>query len=345
MTQRSQPWDGTTVGDAATRAPYGESEWDDMFEGMFDSDDDRGVLEERGLELVGSIPGANLFQIATGEALVKGKWHENDANVVWTVPSASGGNWRRDRIVLSCSWDAINLASRDPAVQLAQTTRLIRLINPAENAAAPAMTKTDGVLWEIALYRIQVSDAGVVTIHADDREFIVKGGVDAAHNHEGGDGAALGPGAIIDRTRTFFVPAIGTLDDADDAEWQGYELPDADTSVVYGYGSVPEDFVGTLTVRVVIIPAASGDIFGYFAANYGDCAELWNIHNDEYNAAYQAVAVTLNQRNCIMQFALANAAVGDMIALRFNRDATDGADDIDDVAYCPGFLVSYTADS
>ena len=66
---------------------------------------------------------------------------------------------------------------------------------------------------------------------------------------------------------------------------------------------------------------------------------------DEYNAAYQAIGVTLNQRNCIMQFALATAAAGDMLAFVFNRDATNGADTIDAAAYCPGFLVSYTADS
>ena len=200
MVQISQPWDGTTVGDAV-RARYSETEWDDMFEGMFDSDDDRGVLEDRGLELVGSVPGANLFRIAPGEALVKGKWYRSDANTTWTVPSSVGA-WREDRIVLSCSWAAINLASRDPAVQLAQTIRLVRLINPAEGAGAPAATKTDGVLWEIELYQIRVTNVGVVTDVGDDREFIERGGggAIATHDHEGVDSVVLDNDAPVSYT-------------------------------------------------------------------------------------------------------------------------------------------------
>lgn len=326
MAEVSQPWDNIAVGDAV-RAPYNASEWDDQFEDMFNSDINLGVLANRGGELAGTIPGANQFRIAAGAALVKGKWYRNTASIDF-APASPGVGYRRDRIVLSSTWENINSVARDPAIQLAQTIRLIRLINPADNdPAAPAVDQTDGVLWEIPLYQIDTADDNVVTIHLDEREFITVG---------------TGLGA---RTRTFFIPAVGVGDDADDAAWQGFTLPDADTSVVYGYGSIPEDFVSTLTVRAVIIPAATGNIFGYFAANYGDCAELWDAHDDEYNAAYQAVAVTINQRNCIMSFALANAGAGDMITLRFNRDAVDIADTINAAAYCPGFLVSYTADS
>jgi len=57
--------------------------------------------------------------------------------------------------------------------QTAQTIRLIRLINPAEDVAAPAVTQNDGVLWEIPLYQINISDAGDVTIYSDDREFLL----------------------------------------------------------------------------------------------------------------------------------------------------------------------------
>jgi len=35
------------------------------------------------------------------------------------------------------------------------------------------VTQNDGVLWEIPLYQINISDAGVVTIHSDDREFLL----------------------------------------------------------------------------------------------------------------------------------------------------------------------------
>ena len=202
MAEVSQPWDGVATGDAV-RAPYNASEWDDQFEDMFNSDVNLGILASRGGELAGSIPGANQFRIASGAALVKGKWYRNTANIDFAPANAGGGNWRRDRIVLSSTWANINSAARDPAIQLAQTIRLIRLINPVENAAAPAVTQTDGVLWEIPLYQINISDAGVVTIQSDDREFITVG---------------TGLGA---RTRTFFVPCHG----AEEREtWRGLSL-------------------------------------------------------------------------------------------------------------------------
>lgn len=172
MAQISQPWDGIAIGDAS-RARYDADEWSEMFQDMFDSDINRGVLRSRGGELAGSIPGANQFRIASGAALVRGRWYNNNANVDFAPVSATGGNWRRDRIVLSCTWADINDAARDPAIQTAQTIRLIRLINPAENAVAPATTQNDGVLWEIPIYQINISDAGVVTIQSDDREFLL----------------------------------------------------------------------------------------------------------------------------------------------------------------------------
>lgn len=170
--QTSCPWDGVAIGDAS-RARYDADEWSEVWTDMFNSDVNRGVLRSRGGLLAGTIPGVNQFRIASGAALVKGRWYNNNANVDFAPASATAGNWRRDRIVLSSTWADINSAARDPAIQTAQTIRLIRLINPAENAAAPAMTQNDGVLWEIPLYRIQISDGGVVTIHADDREFLL----------------------------------------------------------------------------------------------------------------------------------------------------------------------------
>jgi len=323
MAETSGPWDGVAVGDAV-RAPYNASEWDDQFEDMFNSDVNLGVLANRGGDLAGSILGANQFRIASGAALVKGKWYRNTANVDFAPVSATAGNWRRDRIVLSSTWANINSAARDPAIQLAQTIRLIRLINPAENAAAPAVTQTDGVLWEIPLYQINISDAGVVTIQSDDREFITVG---------------TGLGA---RTRRFFVPAHG----ADEEEaWKGYKLKDAQTQETFGFTMVPEDFVSDMVVQTVIIPDATGNAMVYFGASYGACAQLWDTHFAEFNAVNQAIAVTLNQRNCIMSTPLPNAAIGDMINFLTLRDATDPADSVNAIVYCPGWLVTYTADS
>lgn len=172
--QISCPWDGVAIGDAS-RARYDGDEWSELYQDMFNSDVNRGVLRNRGLELVRVLPGANQFRIRSGAALVRGRWYNNNANVDFAPASATAGNWRRDRIVLSCTWADINSAVREPAIQTAQTIRLIRLIQtiPNENGPPPGTTQTDGVLWEIPLYTIQISDAGVVTIHSDDREFLL----------------------------------------------------------------------------------------------------------------------------------------------------------------------------
>jgi len=172
--QTSQPWDGIAEGDAS-RARYDADEWAEMYQDMFNSDVNRGVLRSRGSELVGSIPGVNQFRIASGAALVKGRWYNSNTNVNFAPASATGGNWRRDRIVLSSTWADIASAAREPVNQTAQTIRLIRLINPvpAENGPARAVTQNAGVLWEIPLYRIQIEDDGTISNSWDDREFLL----------------------------------------------------------------------------------------------------------------------------------------------------------------------------
>ena len=172
MAQISQPWDGIAIGDAS-RARYDSDEWAEMYQDMFNSDVNRGVWRSRGVELIGSIPGANQFRIGSGAASVKGRWFKSTTNEDFAPANATGGNWRRDRIVVSSTWADIASAARDPINQTAQTIKLIRLINPVENVAAPAVTQNDGVLWEIPLYQINISDAGVVTIQSDDREFLL----------------------------------------------------------------------------------------------------------------------------------------------------------------------------
>jgi len=172
MAQTSQPWLGVAIGDAS-RAPYSADEWAEMFRDMFDSDEERGVLRDRGGELAGAVLGVTQFRMASGAALVRGRWYNNNANVDFAPAVATAGT-RKDRIVLSCSWNDINSAARDPAIQTAQTIVLIRLINPNNNVDAVAPTTTDGVLWEIPLYVIEINVAGAVTEFSDDREFLLE---------------------------------------------------------------------------------------------------------------------------------------------------------------------------
>lgn len=168
--QTSCAWDGVAIGDAS-RARYDADEWSEVWQDMFNSDLNRGVLRNRGLELVRVLPGDNQFRIRSGAALVRGRWYNNNADVNF-VPLNAIATWRRDRIVLSCTWADINDANREPQIQTAQTIRLIRLINPVDGGP-PDMEKTDGVLWEIPLYTIETDNLGAVTVYSDDREFLL----------------------------------------------------------------------------------------------------------------------------------------------------------------------------
>ena len=329
MVQISQPWGGTLIGDAS-RAPYSATEWDDMFEGMFDSTVNRGVLFSRGSELVGSPPGgANLFRIEPGEALVKGKWYKSDADEDFNPANSSGGvNVRRDRIVVSSSWNAIVAdASREPANQAAQTIRLTRLINPAENVAAPNPTQNDGVLYEIPLYAIEIDAAGTITVVTDDREFL------------GG-----GP-----RLRTFFIPAVAGWNTTLGANLaisssRGFLLPDNNVAEVWGFGLVPRDFVSDMTITPVVSPNDDGNIYGRTTVRHGRCGEDWQGTTDT-SGPTSAVEVTTPDNNCVHQAALTAEAVGTLMRCTYNRDAVNLLDTIDADVYAHGFIAEYLARS
>lgn len=317
MGETSQPWDGVLLGDAV-RAKYDATEWDDQYEDMLNSDVNRGILPNRGNELVGS-PGVNQFRVASGAALVKGKWYRNTASVNFAPASASVGHWRRDRLVLSSTWVNINSAARDPAVQVGQTIRLIRLVNPVEDVPAPAITQNDGVLWEIPLFQIQVTEAGVVTVYADDREGI-KG------------------------TRQFFVPCVGSCNKTDNLLSKiegdyGWILIDSKLCDGYGFSIVPNDFVAGMTVKAVVVPSANGNIYGILGTGYGQCAESHEQHAND--SGYSAVAVTQDNNNCIQQVSLVNAAKGDILRITYRRDAVDALDTVDADVACTGFIVEY----
>jgi len=331
MVQISQPWNDRVIGDAV-RAPYTASEWDDMFEGMFNSDGDYGVLVNRGNELEGSIPGANQFRIATGEALVKGKWYENDANVDFAPVSATAGNWRRDRIVLSSSWNAINDATRDPAIQDAQTIRLIRLINPAENAVAPAITQTDGTLWEIPLYQINISDAGVVTIWIDERQFV------------GGAGQSI---------RTNFIPMIMAWNNTDGtvivptaAYLKGWEFVDNKLCSGVGFGVLPSDFDSVAEIRAVVIPGSVGnDVYARIEASYAYCADDYQHFFLPWGYSPVTLASSAYQY-CIGDLTLnpASEAKHQILRLEFKRDATNVLDTQGASVWVIGFILTYKAE-
>jgi hypothetical protein len=155
MTETSWPWGGITVGDA-TLAPYSDDEWSDIWRKLFVEDRTaQGVLKRYANEL--AVSGAvSPVSVATGAALIDGKFYESDAVVGVAIPTPAVST-RIDRIVLRKDFAA-------------QTVRITRIAG-AEGGAAPAITQNDGVTWDIPLAQASITTGGAITL-TDERRYI-----------------------------------------------------------------------------------------------------------------------------------------------------------------------------
>lgn len=154
MTESSIPWSGTVIGDAG---PYSHEVWSDLWLAMFGRSDaaNKGVIDNSGneLEVTGAV---SPIQVDTGSAFVDGTYYQNTAAVNVVVPSPVIAT-RYDRIVLRKDWSA-------------QTVRVYRLAG-IEGGGVPALTQTDGLIWELPLATLEVTVLGAITI-TDERSYI-----------------------------------------------------------------------------------------------------------------------------------------------------------------------------
>lgn len=159
MTEKSRFWNGTATGDAASEAPYdAPTEFAGVLRSLFDADrmaNLGGVIFGQ-LNQLACTGATSPVVVNTGRALVDGTWYQADAsvNVAVATPAAST---RIDRIVLRKDWSA-------------QTVRVTRIAG-LEGGAAPAMTQTPGVTWDIPLCQASITTGGVITI-TDEREWL-----------------------------------------------------------------------------------------------------------------------------------------------------------------------------
>ena len=153
MTQISWFWSGIATGDS-TSAPYSDDEWSDIWRKLFTRDRTaEGVVGGYANELEVTNPAGTTVRVATGAALVDGKFYETDAN----VDNAAGAAGQYTRIVLRKSWAA----------------HTVRVASLGPGGAQPALTQTDGTTWEIPLATIY-NNGGTVEI-TDEREIIHMG--------------------------------------------------------------------------------------------------------------------------------------------------------------------------
>lgn len=103
-------------------------------------------------ELKATVTGANTVSVASGGALVDGKYYENSAAVAVTIPSATSGNTRIDRIVIQATWGSF----------IAKIVRLAGI--DSGSPTPPALTKNTGSVYEIPICQALVNSSGAVTV-------------------------------------------------------------------------------------------------------------------------------------------------------------------------------------
>lgn len=94
-------------------------------------------------------------QVGAGYAMIKAKYYKAEADNALTLDAADPTNARIDRVVLT-----LNYAARNITLNVKKGT-------PAQSPTAPALSRTEGVIWEIALADIAVA-AGATEITAAD---------------------------------------------------------------------------------------------------------------------------------------------------------------------------------
>lgn len=96
------------------------------------------------------------ISVASGAAIVNGKFYKSDAAVLFTLDSTPSS--RVDRVVLRGSYSA-------------QTVRLAILKGTDGSASPTALTQSDGTTWEVLIANVAVNSSNVLTI-TDARVFV-----------------------------------------------------------------------------------------------------------------------------------------------------------------------------
>ncbi len=159
MAELSGHWTTTAGGTGHQQTSYTQAQLSTAYRVLAGAAGYEGVVYGLGSTLACTANGANTVRVATGGAMVDGKWYYNDANLDVNIPSAVGaGNTRIDRIVLRANWAGYKVA----VTRIAGTD--------AGSPTAPAITQTSGTTYDIMLCRVLVTTAGTVTV-TDERVY------------------------------------------------------------------------------------------------------------------------------------------------------------------------------
>ena len=160
MAELSGFWTTTDTATGDQQASYTQAQWSSACRILAGSSGFEGVITNYLNEYACSDGGANTVDVATGGAMVDGKWVYNDAVQNINIDNADAGETRIDRIVLRADWANFNVS--------------VHAIVGTSSAtpSAPAVTQTSGTTYDIKLCQALVTDAGAITV-TDEREWAI----------------------------------------------------------------------------------------------------------------------------------------------------------------------------
>lgn len=350
MTQYSWFWGGTETGDAG---PYTDDDFSDVLSKVFQNDrTSQSVLYgiENSLNITN--PSGSTVRVATGWAIVDGKFYRNSANVdfVLDVPVAT----RYYTIILKKDFTA-------------QTVRLASL-GPDE-IDFPIPTQNDGTVWEVEIARVEITSGGVVTI-TDVRDFCrfstkISGSLieinslpgsrlqDNTVENEKLTDETITPAKILNRTRRFYVP----VEEAHDGSFAkinkrsgGFGWDTSASTYTYFRGAfvVPEDFVSGMRVYALFSnhTLSSAQIVANFSA-YSHALSGSPDAGAEVHELNEICVIASGVTYIDLYLDLTDLDPNDIVELQADRNGSHEQD----TASAPysgqfhGFMARYTADS
>lgn len=334
MTQASRPQaDNITNYPTGDSGPYSADQWSELFQVLFTGDEEatQGPLIHYLNELVVTTAAGDI-SVDTGAGFCYGHWLVSSTLITFSPNHANN----QDQVVL-CNNNTnttyntnlqfptvTGLADYNGTASIEPYSCRLVILTGDGIGGARSLVNAGGInMVRIAHYDIDA--AGAVTGLTDDRDVCQY--------------------SIGIRDRQFLVPALVGNNGGSftrDAS-SGLVLVDGVNAYTYSGFSVPSDFKANMTVRVVLsaVAGGGGNIYAQSETYYRQCGEIDLTHQDNTGAlaAYAVSAPTTV--DCIMSVSMTNAAVGDIVDLRFRRDATDALDTINANVYFKGWLVEY----
>lgn len=319
MTEISWWWDGHTTGDAAVNAPYDMDQWATTYKLIYTADpSNQGVIGGTLGSLAVAATSTSTISVSSGVAIVNGRLYYNDDPIILTVNGDS-------------SYWIIGLVSDSRL----QTVRIFHRGGYLDKASALASLVHLSYCWEIPLAVVFVASTGIISTVHDQRLFVLR----PEKNRE-------------------FIPAVGCLNYTDtvdivENDIRGYPIEDNHYVLSYGNLIVPNNFWKLLSVKAVVVPAASGNIYSRTYIEYGS----FNNADEEYNnrlqsMGFETTAVVANYVNLInTTFPLDDlkrglGGVSDFLTLTFVRDSISvpgggTLDTLSSTVYFSGWIVEY----